>query len=207
VARAESLDESAIDASLDDLGRALEPLPPPAIDWRPRAEWLPLARANGGSITCADRALRRCTYSPHHCFDGCENFPIHEFVPLSPPREIVQRNPDVVRDMVRRQRPRLRGCYQRALIGDPTAAGIVTIAVAIDSEGVVRAAIVDSTTTSVALSECALFALSRLEFAPIDGAPTLVLRFPFRFALDDGELVADGPTYTTSYTRRGLQPL
>lgn len=88
---------------------------------------------------------------------------------------------DAVRQVMREQQGRLRGCYDRLLLGaSAVTTGRVSIRFHVEPSGVVREAEVASATLGdVAFHECLRGVVRELRF-PVTDAPTLVT-YPFQF--------------------------
>ncbi|MEI8257925.1 MAG: AgmX/PglI C-terminal domain-containing protein [Deltaproteobacteria bacterium] len=202
-------DEAAMDDALATLPDAIVSSAPRA-QGQPRAALLAEARANGGNIWCADRRRSVCFYSPRPAYDTGENFSLRRriIVDLPPPRESLRRNPDVVIDFVRRQEPRMRGCFQSALLANPSADTQVELAWTIDGTGAVSNLTCEvATPGSESMQRCLKDVIGGLDLAPIAGADPVRLHVPFHFARDEASERLAGTRNAAGYVRGapGLQ--
>jgi len=86
--------------------------------------------------------------------------------------------------------PKIRECYERALVGDPTIAGKIVVAFAIGTTDtaagvgqVTRAGIADATVEQTTMDDCLLDAMEDLQFdPPSDGE--MEVNYPFVFSVE-----------------------
>ena len=86
-----------------------------------------------------------------------------------------------IRRYMRRQLPRVKGCYDRALLRDATIAGRVTLHFRIHGDGRTHAATVDGDVADESLRACIREELSRFEFPVV---PTLAGAIEVNYPLD-----------------------
>jgi len=86
--------------------------------------------------------------------------------------------------------PKIRECYERALVGDPNIAGKIVVAFAIGTTDtaagvgqVTRAGIADATVEQTTMDDCLLDAMEDLQFdPPSDGE--MEVNYPFMFSME-----------------------
>jgi Ca-activated chloride channel family protein len=96
---------------------------------------------------------------------------------------------EVIRRVVAQHRGRVRHCYETALLGDPAAAGRVTVKFVIAPEGRVQSGEVASNTTGDdTLGQCILEVVRQMQFPESDGI--IVVSYPFQLLSSELLVVA-----------------
>jgi Ca-activated chloride channel family protein len=87
---------------------------------------------------------------------------------------------DIIRRMVRARINEVRGCYNAALVRDPTTAGRVEINFVIMRDGKVASAVVQSNDTGDArLGSCIAARAKQWAFPEVEGGSTIIVTYPF----------------------------
>jgi Ca-activated chloride channel family protein len=100
----------------------------------------------------------------------------------------------IIRRIVRAHKSEIRGCYNRALIADPDAAGRVVLEFVISPRGRVSSAKIGETSDGVSdpeLGRCIAAAAKRWRFPAPRSAGTAIVSYPFMLSTDDGHSTND----------------
>jgi len=90
---------------------------------------------------------------------------------------------NIIRRYIRRQLPRIRNCYEKRLLVEPTLAGTVVITFTIAANGTV--ATVASRGMDSEVGRCVEGAIKRIQFPKPKGGGTVEVRYPFAFQTGD----------------------
>jgi TonB family protein len=88
-----------------------------------------------------------------------------------------------IRSVIRQSLPKLKGCYERALVSDPKLSGKIVIKAVIPPSGSVSTVEIQSSTlTSVNLEGCVLRVVRRMIFPPPKSGGVVTVVYPFNFS-------------------------
>lgn len=94
--------------------------------------------------------------------------------------------PVIIESIVNKELDRVRGCYEKAIVRDPTLAGRVAVQFTIDAKGAVpQASASDTNIADAAMISCVVSVVRSLSFPAPDKGGMMIVTYPFHF--DSGD--------------------